>query len=44
MMTFSRDGAQHFQSAVSAVALRRVANVVSDLPPERAGMRLRGND
>jgi len=41
-MTFVRDGAQRFRSAVGAGALRDMMNVVADLPPEKAGNRIYG--
>ena len=42
-MTFGRDGAQRFRSALDACALQAVSDAVADLPVERAGSRIYGN-
>jgi Phytanoyl-CoA dioxygenase (PhyH) len=41
-MTFSRDGAQLFRAALTPSALLSIENAIADLPPDRAGIRLRG--
>jgi hypothetical protein len=43
-MTFSRDGAQLFPAALDASALQDIENAIADLPPDQAGIRLRGID
>jgi hypothetical protein len=41
-MTVRRDGAQHFPAAVDAAELRGIRAALADLPPEQAGVRVRG--
>jgi hypothetical protein len=41
-MTFSRDGAHHFPAAADAADLQGIRTALADLPPEQAGIRVRG--
>jgi hypothetical protein len=41
-MTFQRDGAQLFPSALSQAALQGIFNALADVPMKRAGVRLHG--
>lgn len=41
-LTFSRDGAQRFRSALDTAALDAVRNALASVPPDQAGVRIHG--
>jgi ectoine hydroxylase-related dioxygenase (phytanoyl-CoA dioxygenase family) len=41
-MTFARDGAQRFRSAINSAALQGIACALADQPSDQAGIRLHG--
>jgi hypothetical protein len=42
-VTFARDGAQRFRSALAVRALHHIDRAVAALPSDQAGVRLHGN-
>jgi hypothetical protein len=42
-LTFARDGAQRFHSALGLAALRDIGQAVATFPADRAGVRIYGN-
>jgi hypothetical protein len=42
-LTFVQHGAQRFRSVLSAADVQGLEDAIADLPPDRAGIRLRGN-